>query len=316
MLAEGRCENFGLLAERYLAFGDDRGQLQIVREMMDRRALVPNFSGQQELIEAHRDRWQQLAEELGAKTLSARPQWRVIVGRGTNALLEGGISLHPVFGFPVVPATALKGVSRAYAQWVLELPEEEINVLFGTTDDEEQLRGDLLFLEGIPAAPPVIEADVINPLYGAYYQDSRTPPANYLSPQPTFFLTVGAKSLYRFGVASQSGDPNAVEQGFSVSAGPWPSWASGPSPERVTATGSSNDRPRIGAGIRRGASRLVPVPKPGYNPVVPSQEDAWFGPTRLGECMALHRGARILHRTGSKRDIRPCRHRIPPPLRR
>jgi len=213
LLAEGRCENFGLLTERYLAFGDDRGQLRIVREMVDRRALVPSFSGQQELIEAHRDRWQHLAEELGAKTLSARPQWRVIVGKGTNPLLEGGMTLHPVFGFPVVPATALKGVSRAYALWVLERPEEEINSLFGTADDEEQLRGDLLFLEGIPAAPPVIERDVTNPLYGAYYQDSRTPPANYLSPQPNFFLTLGAQSHYRFGVASQSGDSSAVEQG-------------------------------------------------------------------------------------------------------
>ena len=106
VLAEGRCENFGLLTERYLAFGDDRGQLRIVREMVDRKALVPSFAGQQELIEAHRDRWQHLAEELGAKTLSARPQWRVIVGKGTNALLEGGMTLHPVFGFPVVPATA------------------------------------------------------------------------------------------------------------------------------------------------------------------------------------------------------------------
>ncbi len=28
LLAEGRCDNFGLLLERYLAFGDDRGQLK------------------------------------------------------------------------------------------------------------------------------------------------------------------------------------------------------------------------------------------------------------------------------------------------
>ena len=28
LMAEGHCDNFGLLLERYLAFGDNRGQLQ------------------------------------------------------------------------------------------------------------------------------------------------------------------------------------------------------------------------------------------------------------------------------------------------
>jgi CRISPR-associated protein Cmr6 len=213
LLAEGRCDHFGLLQERYLAFGDNRGQLQLVREFVDRQALVPNFTGLQALIESYRDRWQRVAEELGAKTLSGHPQWRVIVGLGTNALLEGGITLHPVFGFPIVPATTLKGVSRAYARWVLERPTEELDALFGKADDLESLRGDLVFLDGIPTAPPVVERDVKNPLWGSYYQNARTPPANYLSPSPIFFLAVGARSPFRFAVASQSGDAGALEQG-------------------------------------------------------------------------------------------------------
>ena len=113
LLAEGHCENFGLLLERYLAYGDNRGQLQLLRELSDRRALVPDFTGQKELIESYHARWQLLAEDFGAITFSARPQWRLIVGLGTNAILGGGITLHPVFGFPIIPATALKGVSRA-----------------------------------------------------------------------------------------------------------------------------------------------------------------------------------------------------------
>ncbi len=52
-MAEGHCENFSLLMDRYLAYGDNRGQLQLLRELADRRALVPNFTGQTELIEAH-----------------------------------------------------------------------------------------------------------------------------------------------------------------------------------------------------------------------------------------------------------------------
>ena len=61
---------------------------------------------------------------------------------------------------------------------------------------------------------PTVERDVINPIFGAYYRDEgKTPPANYLSPQPIFFLALGASSLYRFGVASLGGGPESAEQG-------------------------------------------------------------------------------------------------------
>jgi CRISPR-associated protein Cmr6 len=213
LLAEGRCDNFGLLLDRYLAFGDNRGQLQLLRELTDRRALVPDFAGQRELIAAHDARWQQTAEELGAITFSAHPHWRVIVGLGTNDLLEGGITLHPVFGFPIVPASALKGITRCYANWVLEASEEEMNSLLGRAEEQGQLRGDLVFLEGSPADVPTVERDVINPIFGGYYRDAKTPPASYLSPSPIFFLALGARSRYRFGVASFSGDREAAEQG-------------------------------------------------------------------------------------------------------
>jgi CRISPR-associated protein Cmr6 len=213
VLAEGRCDNFSLLMDRYLAFGDNRGRLELLREISNRRALVPDFTGQHELIAAHDARWQQTAEDLGAITFAARPQWRVINGLGTNDVLGGGMTLHPVFGFPIVPATALKGVSRAYACWVLESPDEEMDTLLGKAEEDQKLRGDLLFLEGSPIEPPAVERDVINPIFGAYYRDSNTPPASYLSPSPIFFMALGSPSRYRFGVASLSGNRDAAERG-------------------------------------------------------------------------------------------------------
>ena len=70
-----------------------------------------------------------------------------------------------------------------------------------------------MFLEGSPVDPPVVERDVVNPIFGAYYRDAKTPPASYLSPSPIFFLALGSRSRYRFGVASQSGNREAAEQG-------------------------------------------------------------------------------------------------------
>ena len=109
LMAEGRCENFGLLMERYLAFGSNRGQLELLRELTNRSALVPDFTTQGVVFEAYSARWRGLAEDMNAITFSAHPHWRVIVGLGTNDLLDGGIVLHPIFGFPVIPATSLKG---------------------------------------------------------------------------------------------------------------------------------------------------------------------------------------------------------------
>jgi CRISPR-associated protein Cmr6 len=71
----------------------------------------------------------------------------------------------------------------------------------------------LLFLDGIPATAPIVERDVINPIFASYYRDENVPPANYLSPQPIFFLALAAPSPYRFGVASRSGDQAAAQEG-------------------------------------------------------------------------------------------------------
>jgi CRISPR-associated protein Cmr6 len=213
LMAQGGCENFSLLMERYLAFSDNRGQPQLLRELTNRRALIPDFTALKDLIDAQAARWRDTAERLGAVTFTARPQWRVIVGLGSNDLLEGGIALHPVLGYPIMPATSLKGITRRYLEFIEERPAEELDVLFGRVAAASALRGDLLFLEGTPLAPPVIERDVKNPIMGAYYRDHRTPPASYLGPSPLFFLTVGARSRYQFGVASLRGDAEAAARG-------------------------------------------------------------------------------------------------------
>jgi CRISPR/Cas system CMR subunit Cmr6 (Cas7 group RAMP superfamily) len=64
--------------------------------------------------------------------------------------------------------------------------------LLGKAEEDQTLRGDLLFLEGGPVDPPVVERDVVNPIFGAYYRDSNTAPGSYLSPSPIFFLALGS----------------------------------------------------------------------------------------------------------------------------
>ncbi len=207
------CENAGLAMERLLAYNDGRQGPELVRELADRSALALDFSAQAELFDAWRGRWQAAADAMGATTFHATPEWRVIVGIGANKLLEVGIRLQHVYGVPVVPATALKGITRLYAERIVEAPPARVVHLFGEAEIEAQ-RGDLVFFDAIPTAPPRLERDLANPLFGAYYGGrENAPPADYMTPRPIFFIAVGQGSRYAFAVASLSRDAEAVAEG-------------------------------------------------------------------------------------------------------
>ena len=60
--------------------------------------------------------------------------------------------------------------------------------------------GKVVFFDAVPLAQPTLEIDVMNPHYADYYQGN-APPADYLSPTPIYFLTVGRDSRYLFAVA-------------------------------------------------------------------------------------------------------------------
>lgn len=214
-------DNAGLVMDRLLAYSSSRSGLGLVRELTDRSALVMDYARVADLLDAWRDRWLATAQAFGAMTFVATPEWRVVVGLGTHRVLEGGITLHPVYGAPIVPATALKGITRFYAEHVLHAPADQVTHLFGQTEgDGEAQRGDLIFLDAIPLEPPRMERDVANPLYAAYYGDpENVPPADYLGPKPIFFLTVGRSSRFIFGLGSLSHDPDAVTYGVTCMQG-------------------------------------------------------------------------------------------------
>jgi CRISPR-associated protein Cmr6 len=42
---------------------------------------------------------------------------RIVVGLGAESVLEASIRLHRVYGFPIIPGSALKGLARSSALW-------------------------------------------------------------------------------------------------------------------------------------------------------------------------------------------------------
>lgn len=134
---------------------------------------------------------------------------RMIVGLGADSVWENNISLHHTWGVPMIPGSALKGLSASYAHRFLsdenwrrrtkqELGRESHNTLFGTTDEQ----GLVIFHDAVwkPTAKGVsgLELDVLTVHHQKYYQDGNTsaPPADWDSPIPVSFLSCQGSFLF------------------------------------------------------------------------------------------------------------------------
>jgi CRISPR-associated protein Cmr6 len=141
---------------------------------------------------------------------------RLIIGLGGTSVIETGMTLHPLYGFPYLPASGLKGLARAYAEIVVEPKPsgEEVKEIFGSKDKDphktsENHQGKVFFMDGLPIQFPELELDIMNPHFSDYYQGKKDtkgnpiPPADYSSPVPVTFLTVAVGQSFSFAVFSR-----------------------------------------------------------------------------------------------------------------
>ena len=201
------CRNPGLVFDRFspdIGALDSRDAGEGKRRALDRvRGCVPD----QRLLDAFRARWLATASSLGATTFQARTASRMVVGLGRKGPLEVGFTFHRLYGFPLIPGSALKGLARAAA--LLEKGgnerDEDLVVVFGRQPDRRDGRdsgcgGHAVFLDAIPAGPLALELDIMNPHYPDYYGDQRIPPTDWQNPNPVYFLAVAPGTPFLFAV--------------------------------------------------------------------------------------------------------------------
>ncbi len=76
--------------------------------------LKPRFNA--DLAKRQRERWEAMcAAYIGGTTFSMRTAARLIVGLGSEHVLETAITLDRNSGLPIIPGTALKGLTRTVA---------------------------------------------------------------------------------------------------------------------------------------------------------------------------------------------------------
>ena len=144
-------------------------------------------------------------EQLGARTAEVRTLDRVIVGLGADNPLETSITLNRLYGVPLIPGSALKGLARSYLRNQVrthldqaEGPswEECDRVLFGDTSE----CGKVVFFDAwwVPDGEPPLSKDVITVHHPGYYNPpggKRLPPTDFDDPNPVRFVSARGRFL-------------------------------------------------------------------------------------------------------------------------
>lgn len=225
-----QAENIGLLFNKFVWIWDSNWTLEgKFREGRREKSVKSWFLERVEAIAgsfprnayfAFLDRQMQMIrslEEHGYKTaiFGKRAEARILSGLGGAHPMEVGFAFHPLYGFPYLPGSGLKGVARAWAELTGQ-PADKIKLVFGSeSKDERQAKehqqGDVIFLDAYAIAPPRLEVDILNPHFPDYYRDPKNNlPTEWQSPNPVNFLTIGVgrdekdKPIFQFALAARS----------------------------------------------------------------------------------------------------------------
>lgn len=164
------------------------------------------------------------------KCFKMKTHWRLVVGLGNENTLETSISLHPLYGFPYIPSSAVKGLARAAALFLENLAVSEndkklnknakiddiAKKIFGTEEEEntikkifgtEEAAGNTIFFDALPEKSiNIFETDIMNVHYDEYYLDTENPtkpPADWYSPNPIKFVTIKPDTEFTFYIAGE-----------------------------------------------------------------------------------------------------------------
>ncbi|GIW75939.1 MAG: type III-B CRISPR module RAMP protein Cmr6 [Phycisphaerae bacterium] len=189
----------GLLLQRYLcekATGED-GNPEEKRAIFQAAINAAGNSEVHKLYKLAFDRWKKSLPELTAAN-ELQTVGRLIVGLGSENVLETGITLHHTYGMPILPGSALKGLAAHYCNQMWGESEvkfkndgEYHRLLFGTTDDS----GCIVFHDGwfVPdSEKEPLKLDVMTP-HHPKWMDGPVPPTDFDSPTPVPFLSVAGR---------------------------------------------------------------------------------------------------------------------------
>lgn len=207
----------GLLLDKYSPPGEQKEQ----RTAIDSVCAAAGDNG---LLEELLERRASALCGLGARLFRARTEGPLTLHLARASSLENaGLYLHPVYGFCCLPASGLKGLTRAWAEtvWLSDQGDEaqarrQIRAVFGTaagggsrskssTDGKEpgSRAGVVVFHDAWPVRWPRLEPDIVNNHHVRYYAGDDDP-GDWEEPNPVCFLAVAPGAEFDFAVSRRS----------------------------------------------------------------------------------------------------------------
>lgn len=170
--------------------------------------LVSSPTKSVEMIQAFNKQMESVTENLQnsgyhVETFKLTTKSKMMTGLGGQNVMENSLQLHHLFGFPIIPGSTLKGITREYA--VLS-GNKNIKSIFGseTKVEKETFKGEVMFLDASPSGEPNLAIDILTPHYTEYYQDGKLYPGDWYTPVPISFLAVDKNSEFNFTLYSKN----------------------------------------------------------------------------------------------------------------
>jgi CRISPR-associated protein Cmr6 len=210
----GDTTHAGLWLDKYLEKqvegGGENAKAPHLKAVVDDKPVSPAYV-------AFFTRWQQSLERAGTLTRKAQAQGRLIIGLGSESVLETSITLHRTYGVPYIPGSALKGLAARYARTRLEdqtwgQGSEAYKILFGDTGKAGYVTFfDALYIPGSAKRDRPLALDVITVHHPEYYSGKDSPPADWDNPNPVPFLSTTGSYL-----VALHGPDSWVEAAFEI----------------------------------------------------------------------------------------------------
>ena len=162
-----QCKNLDLLLNKYVpqtVLQSSARKNQWLRDIISNNVLDTNLS-----MHVYQ-RWLAMTSAAGAQHFHAATDWHLAIGLSNETVLETDLTLHPLYGLPFIPGSALKGLCRTYVTGEIDghrskqidEDDETIQRIFGSPDQN----GSVIFFDALPfEGKATFALDIINVHY-------------------------------------------------------------------------------------------------------------------------------------------------------
>lgn len=209
----GPVSHAGLEMGRYVS------QIEAGGEQEERRRLIQRLADATPppIYDKAYRQWEQSLAHANTRTEVAHAHNGLLVGLGAESVLETALTLHHVYGTPLIPGDALKGLARHYFEQLAAPPRPNhsnyVAQLFGGADSAGYVTYyDAWYVPGTAGGHP-FKPDVLTPHHPRYNAGSggqRAAPTDFDDPTPVSFLQ--AQGGYLIAVRG----PNAACADFAL----------------------------------------------------------------------------------------------------